>query len=91
MENEKLKIQVLDVSSNQVLFECSLEDSQKAYVFAGEMEDIGLHVKVLNPTLAETLTNSLGLSHEKTLEYFKSMDHELEEHEGSCCVDNSAK
>lgn len=89
MENEKPKIQVLDVNTQQVLFETSLEHSEEAGRFAAEMEEIGLDVKIVTPTLAETLTNSLGYSQETMNDYLESMDHELEHHEGSCCVDDS--
>lgn len=85
MEKEKLKVQVLDIGTNQVLFECSLEESERAHQYAAEMEDMGLDVKVVNPTLAETLTSSLGLDVEEVKVYQESMDHELEDHDSSCC------
>lgn len=85
MEKEKLKVQVLDVGTGQSLFECSLEESDRAHEFAASMEEMGLDVKVINPTLSETLTSSLGLSMEETKEYQESMDHELEDHDSSCC------
>ncbi len=90
MEKEKTKIQVIDVHSNQSLFECAIEDQQKAYAFAADMEDVGLDVKVLIPTLAETLSESLGYSQDTLNQYVESMNQELEEHEGSCCFDESA-
>ncbi len=91
MEKGTPKIQVQDIQSHQVLFECALEDSEKAYQFAAEMEEAGLDIQVLNPTLAETISTSLGLSNQEKAEYFESMDEELEQHEGSCCFGDQSK
>lgn len=88
MVKEKSKIQVTDISTGQTLFECSLSESEKAYQFAAQMEEMGLDVKVISPTLSETLTRSLGLSNEETAEYLQSMDEEAEHHEGSCCFND---
>jgi hypothetical protein len=91
MEKEKLKIQVQDVQTGQILFECSLIESEKAYNFAAEMEEMGLDVKVINPTLAQTLTSSLGLSSQAQAEYERSLDEEIEHHDGSCCFEKPNK
>lgn len=91
MEKEKLKIQVLDVQTDQILFECSIGDSEKAYEYAAQMEEMGLDVKVQSPTLSQTLTSSLGLSREEIAEYERSMEEEIEHHDGSCCFEKSDK
>ena len=68
--------------------ECKLDEADKAYQFAGSMEEMGLDVEVLNPTIAQTLSNSLGLSQAQVQEYEASMEEEMEEHDqsnGSCC------
>jgi hypothetical protein len=91
MEKEMPKIQVQDVQTGQVLFECALKDVEKAYVYAAEMEEMGLDVKVVDPTLAETLTSALGLSASEKQEYRDSMEQEIEEHEGSCCFEESSE
>ncbi len=79
------KIRVLDQQTDQVLFECSLEDSEKAYQFAAEMEEMGLDLKMEVPTLSETLSESLGLSREQKAAYKESLQAEMDEHDGSCC------
>jgi tRNA A-37 threonylcarbamoyl transferase component Bud32 len=89
MEKEKSKIVVRDVHTKQVLFECLVDESEKAYQFAAEMEELGLDIEVLSPTLSETLSNSLGLSKEALQQYKKSMEEEMEAHEGSCCFEDS--
>jgi hypothetical protein len=87
MEKEKTKIRVLDHQTGQSLFECSLEESEKAYQFAAQMEEMGLDIVVDAPTLSETLNESLGLSKLQKQIYKKSMEEEIEEHEGSCCFE----
>lgn len=91
MEKEKSKIIVRDVQTQQVLFECPVTESEKAYQFAAEMEEMGLDIEVISPTLSETLSTSLGLTKEQLQEYKNSMDEEIEAHEGSCCFEDSDK
>lgn len=88
MGKEKMKIQVQDVQSGQTLYECALEDAEKAYAYAASMEEMGLDVTVIHPSLTATLTNSLGLSEEKKAQYAESMEEEIEGHEGSCCFED---
>jgi hypothetical protein len=85
MEKEMPKIRVLDLQSGQTLFECSIHDSEKAYQFAAQMEEMGLDLKVVVPTLSDTLSTSLGLSRDEQAAYEASMEEEMEDHEGSCC------
>jgi hypothetical protein len=72
-----------------VLFECSLTESEKAYQYAASMEELGLDVEVISPTLSESLSSSLGLSREQQQEYKESMEEEIEAHEGSCCFEET--
>jgi hypothetical protein len=85
MEKSKPKILVRDVQTQQVLFECAMNESEKAYQFAAEMEEMGLDIEVVSPTLSETLSNSLGLSQEQQEKYKQSLEEEMDSHEGSCC------
>ncbi len=85
MEKEKPKILVRDVQTQQVLFECTITESEKAWQFAAEMEEMGLDIEVISPTLSETLSNSLGLTPEELQAYKESMEEEMENHAGSCC------
>jgi len=62
MEKEMPKIFVRDISSGQILMETGLEEGEKAYSYAAELEEIGLSVEVINPTLTESLLYSLGAS-----------------------------
>lgn len=85
MKKDMPKIQVLDTQTEQVLFECEINEAEKAYKFAAEMEEMGLDLKVINPTLADTLSSSLGLSGKALADYKESMEDEMEDHDGSCC------
>lgn len=91
MEKEKLKIKVIDNGTGQTLFECSISDSEKAFKFAAEMEELGVDVKIHNPTLSETLSDSLGYSEEQKQKYQESLQEEMEQHEGSCCFEENSK
>lgn len=90
MEKSKPKILVRDVQTQQVLFECAINESEKAYQFAAEMEEMGLDIEVVSPTLGETLSNSLGLSKEDQETYKQSLEEEMDSHEGSCCFEESS-
>lgn len=91
MEKVTPKVLVIDVETQQVLFECSVKESEKAYQFAASMENLGLEVKVISPTLAQTLSSSLGLSREDVATYEQSLEDEMEGHEGSCCFEDQNK
>ncbi len=88
MKKEMPKMKVIDLHTGQSLFECSIEESEKAYQFASSMEELGLDIKVIAPTLGETLSNSLGLSPLEIAAYQESLVEESEQHEGSCCFEN---
>lgn len=79
------KIRVVDAQSGQTLFECTLSESEKAYQFAAQMEEMGLDLKVIVPTLSATLSTSLGLSRDEQIAYEASLEEEMDDHEGSCC------
>lgn len=80
------KIRVIDNISGQVLKEFELAESEKAYEYAAEMEEIGLDIAVNSPTITRTLSTSLGASPQRIEEMEKSAMEEIEDHEGSCCV-----
>ncbi len=91
MEKEKSKIQVRDVQSDSLLFECPIEEAHKAYQFAAEMETLGLDIKLITPTLSDTLLNTLGLSWEAQEKYRSSTQEEIDSHDGSCCFEDQEK
>lgn len=88
MKHIRPKIQVIDRETKQVLLECSLEESDRAYQFAAQMENLGIGIELIQPTLSETLASALGKSDDEFTQYAESMDQEIEAHEGSCCFED---
>ncbi|MFT6630904.1 MAG: hypothetical protein ACJAS4_000848 [Bacteriovoracaceae bacterium] len=80
------KIKIIDVSTNEVLYEFPLDKADDAYAMATQMEEMGLDIFVKNPSATETLCDSLGLSLDAKLEYEQSVTAEIDDHDGSCCV-----
>lgn len=80
----KNTMRVID-SENQTLFECPIEDQEKAFSYAKQMEELGIEVKIVSPSLPQTLVNSLGMSEENQKIFDESIDHEIDDHEGGCC------
>lgn len=84
-QKSKIKvIKVVDVLNNEILQEFSQSESQKAYEYAAQLENYGLEVQVIAPTITETLADSLGMSANMQQEYAQSVIAELSEHDGCC-------
>ena len=75
---------IIDVSTGQILFSCPLEQIELAYHEASQYEDFGLDVKIIAPTLTETLANSLGIDGDILRDYQDSVIAEIHDHEGCC-------
>ncbi len=86
----KSKLRVIEQSSGEVLFECSLEEAEQAYVKAAELEEMGLDVRVEHPGVSETLAASLGLEGDSMNALKDSLAEEIEGHE-SCCYDEKGE
>lgn len=80
------KVKVIDVGSEEVLFTCPVEKLQSAYQFAAQMEELGLDVKIIAPSVTQTLCDSLGIESDERMDYEDSVANELDDHDGSCCV-----
>ena len=74
-----MNIVVTDIE-NQELFSCGIEDIDKAFQFARQMEEMDIEVKVMAPSLPETLINALGSSEEDQEYLKKCIDDELADH-----------
>jgi hypothetical protein len=85
------KIQVVDALSNQVLFECSLDDADAAFKEAQSYEEFGLDIKIIAPTVTDSLAISLGLSDEDKERLRQSSIDEIADHDGGCCVGPDGK
>lgn len=74
------RVQVIDQISSQILFECDMAEADIAYTKAREYEEMGLDIKILAPSLGETLIQSLGATSEEIEQYKKGLDSEIDSH-----------
>ncbi len=80
------KVKVIATETEEVLLEVAIEDIARAYEYAAQMEEMGIEVKLDAPTVADTLSDTLGLSIDDRHRLETSMEEELHDHEGSCCA-----
>ncbi len=80
-------MQVID-SEGQILFSCSVEEEEKAFNYAREMEEMGIEVKISAPSLPETLIQSLGAGEDDTQKLRQELNEEIEDHDIGCCNTN---
>lgn len=78
------KVRVIDAIGGECLFECSMEDVERAYQFATQMEELGLDVKIDAPSLPETLGSSLGASEDQRRLLKQELEHEIDSHNSPC-------
>lgn len=86
-----MKVRVLDMGSGQVLFECPVTESERAYTAAAGFEAMGLDVKVEHPSVNQTLASSLGVEGAPLDAFQESLAEEMEDHPGSCCYDEKGE
>jgi len=77
-------VKIIDINTENVLFECPLEDIEQAYKQAHNFEQMGLEVKIQAPSITQTLAHSLGKTGTELEEYNKSVQHEMDDHD---CID----
>lgn len=81
------QVKVIDKASGEVLFGCTMEEREKAYAFATEMENVGLDVEIISQSLNETLGRSLGMSEEDIEILNQTMEEEIDSHNDCCSPD----
>lgn len=79
------RIKVIEINSKEVLFECDVDDEDKAYAYAKDMEDMGIEVEINSPSLPETLVSTLGANQEDIEALKKMMNEEIESHSETTC------
>ena len=79
-------IKIIDKLSNQTLYQFSMENIEKAYQKAAQLEEMGIDFVISIPSTAQTLLQSLGAD-QFTINYLKEeIDNEIDSHnEDSCC------
>lgn len=71
---------VVTDSENQELFSCSIDEAEKAFQFARDMEALDIDVKIIAPSLPETLINAIGSTEADRLVLQKVIDEEISDH-----------
>ena len=77
------QVKVVEPRSGEVLLQCGVEEEARAYQFAQEMEQMGVEVKIIAPSVSQTLASGLGVSAKDWQGYQRSMDQEIADHDGS--------
>ncbi len=94
--SKNLSIKVIEIQSKQILFECEMQDIDKAYLYASQMEELGIDIKILAPSITRELSHSLGVSEADWARIATALDDEIAEHIheeatesiDSCCAEN---
>ncbi|MBC7428813.1 MAG: hypothetical protein H7336_09400 [Bacteriovorax sp.] len=77
------QVRVIDSLSKTVLFETTMDKISDAYSFATQMEEAGLDIEVVAPSLAETLITSLGADEKDIAKFKEGLQEEIDEHDES--------
>jgi hypothetical protein len=85
MQNNRPKIIVRDLGTQSTLFETTLDEADKAYAYAAKLEEMGLEIEILSPTLGETLSQSLGHNADTMKNFNDDLMHEMDSHDAGCC------
>lgn len=83
MSNEKPIL--LKDQEGQILASYSLEQRDQAYKYAEELEEMGIEIKLEEPSLPETLIRSLGADSIDTETLRNEIDEEISSHGEPCC------
>jgi hypothetical protein len=78
-------IKIIEVQSGETLFECSIEDSEKAYRQATHYDGLGLEVKVVIPSTTRTLFDALKKDPVNWDRVEDELNEEIDSHDDSCC------
>jgi uncharacterized membrane protein len=84
------QVKVMEVQSGQILFECSLDNIDSAYQYSAKMNEMGIDVKIVAPSVHETLGKALGKNSTEQDAYSQTLQEEHDSHD-SCCIKDSEK
>lgn len=77
-------------SEGQELKSFSFKDRDLAFEYLKELEQWGVEAVLDEPSLPESLINSLGASDQDRQKLKESIDEEMEDHDTSCCFSSNA-
>tara|TARA_R110000868_G_scaffold16687_5_gene74183 strand:- start:1908 stop:2177 length:270 start_codon:yes stop_codon:yes gene_type:complete len=83
-------VKVLD-EQEQILFECPMEQADRAWEYARQMDEMGIAVKISAPSLPESLAKVLGSGEEELANLRFELDQEIDSHIGCCNSSDQAK
>ncbi len=72
-------VRVID-QTEQELFRCPMDQRDKAFQFAKQMESLGVEVSIQEPSSIETLATSLGVNSKGREKIKEAINHEIKEH-----------
>lgn len=80
------RLKIYHKETEEILFECSIEEREKAYQKLEEFKELQLDVVLKMPSTPETLLGELNMPKEFQDQYRKSLEDEIEDHnDESCC------
>ncbi len=68
-------------SSGENLFQFNGDEQGLAFEKAKELDELGIEVELIIPTVVETLAFELGSNLKESLEYISDAENELDEHD----------
>lgn len=80
------KIRIIDQQNETEIYSFEFHQQDEAYAKMIELEEMGLDVKLIVPTVTESLCDSLGIKQDEKEDYQQSVVAEIEDHDGSCCA-----
>lgn len=79
MDKMTSSVKVFD-AEGQLLFECPVDEAEKAHSYAVEMEKMGVEVGLSSPSIPETLLVSLGARKDDLQSLGREIEGEIESH-----------
>lgn len=75
-----MKIKIYEFNTRELLASFHLEESEKAYEYAKQMEEIGIEIQMETPSINHTLGQSLGMNKEQLENLSVAIDEEIASH-----------
>ena len=80
-------VKVIDKLEGQTILECPVEEQDKAFEYAKQMEELGLDVKIDSPSVPESLARVLGAREQEIQNLRHEIDKEIDSHSPDTCQD----
>ena len=79
-----MKIKIYEINTNELLASFEVEKSEQAYAYAKQMEEMGIDIRMENPSINHSLGHSLGMTEEQLSNLSVAIDEEIASH-NTCC------